>query len=600
MFDPMDKDDLPVFHGGKDRSQARAMIDRLGGQNGIKTARQTNADGSVTTVQLKGTMPPQVSRTSPEVPTRQVWVDILSGATKNDMSPALFCPTQNAYQYALHGKGELTPDSFNPADVLRTPQVNLEKATSYTGLMAKLVQILLGYQTLAPYPPQVTVSYSSSWKKTHGISKDDEGKLWLVAIGDDVGVIAMPLPVIPGSGAALKGSPLDAVREAVNLFGGLPSGENFPSGAKLLTAIEAGTVKRLATVAQMQPYFSTYDPVEWLGWSFNKAGTEAHNTSCWMKAGTLYGGHFRVDIDISAGSALLTLVEEGPLYRGFNVSRCRFNGVIFTPRSGRFTDANTSDLRMTNVQSSGPVFVCHIDDKLEIVRDVHELFKSSGIDNHVAHPVSTTYPYISYGRSLTTTCTLAGVISTGFWLGYNGNVWTHTRQNYFCVESSTFTTPEIATFIPEVRDGYVLTRFGEHSQTHSFWGGEFVSEPVDLGKMDRAPEDIILYNEGISDWVYADGDTTIIHVGAPEIMRFVSEPYFGGNSALWREEDVGTYADYVFGFSAFGGNNGFHTHKYTMLEGDRYKRTYGKVLAIEGPVAGVPDYTLNYNFIGYV
>ena len=83
-------------------------------------------------------------------------------------------------------------------------------------------------------------------------------------------------------------------------------------------------------------------------------------------------------------------------------------------------------------------------------------------------------------------------------------------------------------------------------------------------------------------------------------MRFVSEPYFSGNSDLWQEEDGGTFADYVFGFSAFGGNNGFHTHKYTMLEGDRYKRTYGKVLAIEGPVAGVPDYTLNYNFIGYV
>lgn len=51
---------LPVFSGGKDRSQARGMLDHIGGPGGFKTAYQTNPDGSTTVVQTKGVMPPQV------------------------------------------------------------------------------------------------------------------------------------------------------------------------------------------------------------------------------------------------------------------------------------------------------------------------------------------------------------------------------------------------------------------------------------------------------------------------------------------------------------------------------------------------------------
>ena len=54
---------LPTFSGGKGRTQARKMIDCMGGPSGFKTSYQTNADGSITTVQLKGNMPPQVTTT---------------------------------------------------------------------------------------------------------------------------------------------------------------------------------------------------------------------------------------------------------------------------------------------------------------------------------------------------------------------------------------------------------------------------------------------------------------------------------------------------------------------------------------------------------
>ena len=58
------KNGLPNFRGGKDRTVARKMIDNLGGPSGFKTSKRTNADGSVTTVQLKGVMPPQVTTSS--------------------------------------------------------------------------------------------------------------------------------------------------------------------------------------------------------------------------------------------------------------------------------------------------------------------------------------------------------------------------------------------------------------------------------------------------------------------------------------------------------------------------------------------------------
>ena len=80
---------LPVYSGGKDRSTARRLIDRLGGPHGIKTAYQNNPDGTITRVQLRGTQPPEVSRSVAVVPTNEgLWVDIVSGATKYTELPA--------------------------------------------------------------------------------------------------------------------------------------------------------------------------------------------------------------------------------------------------------------------------------------------------------------------------------------------------------------------------------------------------------------------------------------------------------------------------------------------------------------------------------
>lgn len=54
---------LPTFDGVKDKPAARQMIDRLGGPQGFKTSYRNNPDGSVTILQLKGSMPPQLYST---------------------------------------------------------------------------------------------------------------------------------------------------------------------------------------------------------------------------------------------------------------------------------------------------------------------------------------------------------------------------------------------------------------------------------------------------------------------------------------------------------------------------------------------------------
>lgn len=60
------KNGLPTYDGGKDRTSARKMLDNMGGPDGFKTKSQNNADGSVTTVQTKGSMPPEVTTTKVE------------------------------------------------------------------------------------------------------------------------------------------------------------------------------------------------------------------------------------------------------------------------------------------------------------------------------------------------------------------------------------------------------------------------------------------------------------------------------------------------------------------------------------------------------
>lgn len=230
-------------------------------------------------------------------------------------------------------------------------------SSMYSGTMTKLAQIILGLGKSKRVKDGTQLRYDYRWALCHGVLTAPDGKKWLVQISS-AGVFAMRVPIFKGSQGG-AGSKQTAVREAVKLFGGVPSGAPFPTGAALTAAIDAGTVIELASAADMAPVYAKSSYSSAMGWSFNDAGTEAHNTCYSESAGVYTSYHYRLDISLTG--ATLTLVTSGVVKGGG-----RF----------KFWEPTTSNyLRVpNNTWSSGgaeltkvPVFVCHINGVLEIV-----------------------------------------------------------------------------------------------------------------------------------------------------------------------------------------------------------------------------------------
>ena len=574
------------------------------------------------------------------VPTNEgLWVDIVSGATKYTELPAWFCPTKNAYTYALHGQGYVVPDQFNKTDIFDS-RVNLRIATRYTGLMAKLAQLVLGYQVNAPETMQFSFSYISSWMKTYGISTDALGGLWLIKIGSydaDKDVLAMRLPVFPGTGQTYKNSPLDAVRAAIALFKDLPSCEDFPEGMELNAALADGSVKRLATTTDMQPYFRTVSPVDSCGWSFNQSGSEAHNTSCWKEGGEVYGGHFKLAIDIDNATATLTLVEKGILYRGrareddAAITRCFFNNPGGIDGSGQYPGhlfKQSANYGMDGLPLvSGPVFVCHINDTVSVARDAiapaRAVFTGSGTINLQAYVYPTSDARADDDRVY--------INESPTWVGppYWREYWMvteidydlveqwgivfpdHTNWVWACVEGGYKygTThiesrhPSVYTFPSSARDVFVVTVFPYSVSNHEgMWN--YGRTIISLVVVDKPGDDEFSSGEvhDSSSSRYID-DGTIYHIGAPEEMK--SYPYGYDGAADYRDMWTGLVkAPYDIRFSVLGTGetNGYHTHEYqTKLTEPWTIKTYGSLLSFEGPLAVNPGFaTFTHNFIGYV
>ena len=631
---------LPVYSGGKDRSTARRLIDRLGGPRGIKTAYQNNPDGTITRVQLRGTQPPEVSQPVVVVPTNEgLWVDIVSGATKYTELPAWFCPTKNAYTYALHGQGYVVPDEFNTTDIFDS-RVNLRIATNYTGLMAKLVQLALGYQVNTPTLVQNPLSYSSSWRRTHGITTDALGELWLIQIGAPFGeplrVLAMKLPVFPGSGLLYKNSPVHAVKEAIRLFKGLPTCANFPTGAALNAALADGSVKQLASVADMLPYFSTTSPVDTCGWSFNQSGSEAHNTSCWLEGGEVYGGHFKLAIDIDNATATLTLVEKGILYRGraredkWAITRCFFNNPGGLDGGGQYPGhlfKQSANYGMDGLPLvSGPVFVCHINDTVSVARDAispaRPVFTGSGTINLGAYVYPTSDaradddrvyinespkwvgpPYWREYRDITQV-DYALVEQWGIVFPDNKNwVWACVDGGYeYGTKHIESRDPSVYTFPSSARDVVVVTVFPYSVSDREY--GQHNSEITSLVVVDEPGDDgFSSDNVPYSSYSRYTDSGTIYHIGAPEEMK--SYPYGYDGAVDYRDMWTGRVKvpyDIRFSVLGTGETNGYHTHEYqNQTEGSWTIKTYGSLLSCEGTLAVNPVLdTFTYNFIGYV
>lgn len=220
--------------------------------------------------------------------------------------------------------------------ILESSQYDLLHPTLYTGRMRKLVQALMGFgkqvtetsifddtdesyevtdeeqeeAELTQYQTQVRddglqVRYDYRFMRTHGLVTASDGKLWVVEIGMNRGIIAMPLLLHERTtepefrDLVLRVGRLEAIA-MLDEFGGFPTGEAFPGTPEGLESwIRAGRVLRLKQASDLAEFYahSTYSSV--LGWAFNLDGSEAHNTA-WRFGddGVQRGVHYAIALTI--------------------------------------------------------------------------------------------------------------------------------------------------------------------------------------------------------------------------------------------------------------------------------------------------------------
>lgn len=194
-------------------------------------------------------------------------------------------------------------EELTPAGVENASQYIRLKPSMYSGTMKKLVQLLMGYGKLddkvsvydtklisvqTPYAREVAskgtqVRYDWRFHRTHGLTKSADNRWWLTQIFLGVGIHLMPLPLYSGTDSqefrqAVEAAGDDEGLEALDLFGGLPTGESLPAPGLIESWVRAGQVIKGDVDAELADFYrhTWYGP--WLGWAFNENGTEAHNT----------------------------------------------------------------------------------------------------------------------------------------------------------------------------------------------------------------------------------------------------------------------------------------------------------------------------------
>lgn len=224
------------------------------------------------------------------------------------------------------------------------------KPCAYSGIMKRVVAAVLGlgrikdasgqYLTHEPVTRTVLNKYLSTATSTHGVIKTGTRNHWLIEISAQNGVLAMPLPLInstrsPGYLKYLRRIGDTGGARIVNEFGGLPSGETFPTGSALTTAITNKKVLRLLTKEDLDGYYGNTGSVgntHWCSWAFSETGSVAHNTKFTFKLNngdtkySINGQHWGISITLTphnrgavfpvpvgVGSATLSLYDEGKI-----------------------------------------------------------------------------------------------------------------------------------------------------------------------------------------------------------------------------------------------------------------------------------------------
>lgn len=288
------------------------------------------------------------------------------------------------------------------------------KPSMYSGAMAKCVQVVMGLgkvpkSKLDGLPKAyvngiksdgVQVRYDYKFARTHLIylGKDwlDRPFPWLIEISTTRGVLAMPLPRFPRTDSALWLAALsargydEAPKEVHALFGGLPTGESFPTNSNTLQAkIAKGEIIQLLTVEEMAPFFALSGYSSSCGWTTNANGTEAHNTGYKLEDnGVQKGYHYRIDFNIGpvlppadrlpnqpivgVHTAKLTKVSEGWIAYGSANARVPFKiwEPLLPPPGGLLShDGRAITTGLTSSKNCDTtMFVAHVNGQFKLVK----------------------------------------------------------------------------------------------------------------------------------------------------------------------------------------------------------------------------------------
>jgi len=297
-------------------------------------------------------------------------VDVFSGVVKylaNTNTSRLihdFRPTANAWEWCMRRTVDEPPSSFSTDRFIlkdnKTPvsQYRVLAPSMFSGLMAKAVAILMARG--------IEVKYDYHWNMCHGITRDSTGNFWVVEISAVNGVLAKGLKL----SKANRKSKIDAERAAYELFGGMPESNEFPSGGKLAGELERGTVVQLLSASAMFDYFNCVPHASHIGWSFGEALSVAYNAVALNTTGVEYEGKlFKLTFSITKESktASMELLESGPLVVQAGVEMpMRFDTSVASdaPTFAKYYWGDVPDPETP----PAPLFVCHINDEVEIIR----------------------------------------------------------------------------------------------------------------------------------------------------------------------------------------------------------------------------------------
>ena len=229
------------------------------------------------------------------------------------------------------------------------------RSSMYSGTMKKVAQITMGLGRIgkaklrdprAVKPDTkyikdveangVQIRYDWRFIRTHGITVGADGRLWIVEISNNRGVIARPLPIFPHSmtegfrkRAEARGD--SAMITALDELGCLPTGEAFPNtAAQVNELIERGEILRLLEPSELSEFYRCSAYSSAMGWAFNERGNEAHNTAYYFgEDGFQRGVWYQVNINIGA---IKENWEPGePIANGTANLRKNTEGYIYCP-----------------------------------------------------------------------------------------------------------------------------------------------------------------------------------------------------------------------------------------------------------------------------